>query len=136
MPKLKSIPEAMFRLTKPCTTCPFRKQGGLALRPGRLEGIIESLVHDDWSNFQCHDTVQARTGGRWDDAGRYHASGQEAMCAGAAIYLAKAGRPTVGMRLGAALGYFNIERLRPHWDAIIEPLADVPSGSGSAHSAD
>lgn len=62
----------------------------MELMPGRLEGIIETLVEDDHSTFQCHKTVHnSRTGGSWDDEGNYEATGLESMCAGAMIYLEK-----------------------------------------------
>lgn len=111
----------MFRLKRPCANCPFRKVGAIELRPGRLQGIIDKLVTDDWSHFQCHDTVHGTLGGTWSAQGRYRASGQEAMCAGAAIYLEKARQPTVGMRLGRALGFYDPNVLKEHWPDIIEP---------------
>lgn len=37
------------------------------------------------------------------------------------IYLEKLGRPTVGMRVGRALGMYSANDLAPHFDAVIEP---------------
>ena len=88
-----------LRLTKPCENCPFRREGAIELREGRVEGIVEGLLADDRSTFHCHKTVHSKGGGRWDAKGRYKASGKEAMCAGAAAVLMKRGRPTVAMRL-------------------------------------
>lgn len=43
-------------LTKPCSNCPFRKQGFVALVPGRINGIKQTLS-SDFSFFKCHKTV-------------------------------------------------------------------------------
>lgn len=116
---------AMFRLKRPCENCPFLKEGAIELRPGRLQGIIDGLVNDDMSNFQCHKTVHhPKTGGSWSEEGGYKASGKECMCAGAMIYLEKAGRPTVAMRLGSAVGLYDRRELEPAFDEVIDPPED------------
>jgi hypothetical protein len=123
---MKEKLEAYFALKKPCENCPFRKQGAIDLRPGRLEGIIESLLKDDWETFQCHKTVHnPRTGGEWvDDDGehRYIPSGREAMCAGAIIYLEKVRSPSVPMRLGHITGLYRPEEYMKSADCVIDPI--------------
>lgn len=112
----------LFKLRQPCANCPFLKRGAITLAPGRLDGIVDMLLTDDYSGFHCHKTVHsARTGGDWNDDGSYVASGAESMCAGAMIYLEKAGRPTVGMRLGRVLGVYAPDELEPHFDKVIDP---------------
>lgn len=114
--------EKHYRLKGPCENCPFLKDGAIPLAPGRLEGIVEGLLTDDHSTFPCHKTTTAKsTGGTWTDEGEYKASGREAMCAGAMIYLEKAGRPTVGMRIGRVLRKYDPARLQEHYDKIVEP---------------
>ena len=122
----KPLPEAMFRLARPCSDCPFRKDGAIGLAPGRLDGIVQGLQDDDWSTFHCHQTAYSpTTGGAWDDEeGKYQSSGQEGMCAGAIIYLEKACQPTVGMRLGRLLGVYDPTKLLPYYDQVIEPLPE------------
>lgn len=93
-----------LRLKRPCSNCPFLKDDAIELMDGRMEGIIDSLMTDDHSTFMCHKTVHSKRGGEWTDEGEYTPSGHEAMCAGAAAYLMKHGRPTVGMRLGFISG--------------------------------
>jgi hypothetical protein len=94
------------------------------LQPGRLAGIIQVLVEDDQSTFQCHKSVHnARTGGDWDVDGEYVASGRESMCAGAMVYLEKIGRPTVGMRIGQKFGMYDPKLLSQHFDKVIDPSA-------------
>ena len=92
-----------LRLKKPCANCPFRKEGAIELVPGRLEGIINDIVENDMTTFHCHKTVHSKSGGEWDEEGNYAPSGQESMCAGAAAYLMKIGRPTVAMRIALSL---------------------------------
>lgn len=100
------------KLKKLCSNCPFRKDGkAIALSPGRLEGIIQDLVDDDWSSFYCHKTVYCSNGGEHDDEGNYHPSGEESMCAGAMGYLHKIGRPSVGMRLALAMKDISVDDL-------------------------
>jgi hypothetical protein len=120
-PDTKSVMERHFALKAPCENCPFRVQGAIELEPGRLEGIIKGLVEDDQSTFHCHKTVHSNaTGGDWDDYGNYVASGKEAMCAGAMMYLEKLGRPTVGMRIGRILGSYDPSKLEKHHDHVID----------------
>lgn len=118
-------PKALFALKKPCANCPFLKQGGIELRAGRLQGIIDNLIEDDHSTFQCHKTVHSKRGGEWDGEGVYQASGKESMCAGALIYLEKARRPTVAMRIGRALGIYDPAVFESHLGSVIEPDGNV-----------
>ncbi|RMN23973.1 hypothetical protein ALQ64_00219 [Pseudomonas cannabina] len=93
-----------FRLKRPCKNCPFLQKGAIELAPGRLDGIIAGLIEDDHSTFQCHVTVHSSRGGEWTEDGSYKPSGHESMCAGAAGYLMKHKRPTVGMRIAFVTG--------------------------------
>lgn len=92
-----------LRIKKPCSNCPFLKEGAIKLRPGRLEDIIDGLIKNDQSTFPCHKTTHSVRGGDWTDEGKYEPSGHEAMCAGAAAYLLKQHRPTVAMRVAFAM---------------------------------
>lgn len=93
-----------LRLKRPCANCPFLPKGAIELASGRLEEIISELLEDDHKTFPCHKTVHSAGGGEWDDDGNYMPSGHEAMCAGAAAFLMKHHRPTVGMRYAFATG--------------------------------
>ena len=48
-----------YRLKTPCSKCPFRKDSPIELRPGRLEGIVETLLKDQTSTFTCHNTFSS-----------------------------------------------------------------------------
>lgn len=114
-----------YRLKRPCANCPFLRTGAIELAPGRLEGVVNGLIEDDRSTFQCHKTVHSPKGGEFDDDGKYHASGNEAMCYGAASYLMKIGRPTIGMRLGIITGYVPRSFWDDHAGLIIDPLSQT-----------
>lgn len=109
-----------LRLKKPCDNCPFLVEGAIELAPGRLDGIIEALLADDRTTFQCHKTVHSSRGGRWDDGGNCAPSAHEAMCAGAAALLMKRGRPTVGMRIAFGTGAATPDQ----WDALAHLVID------------
>ena len=96
-----------LNMTAPCANCPFRKVGAIALRPGRLDGIIADLQADDYANFACHKTVRRPT--------------EESMCIGSAVYAWKARRPSVGVRLAIATGLLDPATLEAHAAAIIDP---------------
>lgn len=107
---------------KPCNNCPFLKVGGIELRQGRLSQIIAKLIADDFLVFHCHKSVHnERTGGSFDEEGNYTVSHKEAMCAGAAIYLEKVCRPTVGMRYARMLGIYDPALSQQHHTLVIEP---------------
>jgi hypothetical protein len=93
-----------FRLKKPCADCPFLKVGAIDLAPGRLEGIKQRLLSNDQEGFPCHSIALSSAGGFVDDDGEYHASKDDAMCAGAAAFLLKKGTSTVAMRIAFAVG--------------------------------
>lgn len=122
----------MFALKKPCANCPFRKDHPIRLSPGRLESIIQDITENDMVTFRCHKTVCSKTGGDWDDEGNYHPSGRESMCAGAAAYLMKVGRPNVAMRVGFVTGIIRPEDWDDAKEMIIDPqrhVSDCPARS-------
>ncbi len=109
-----------LRLKWPCSNCPFRLKGAIDLEPGRLDGIVEDLIKDDMSTFQCHKIVHSTKGGEWDEDGKYVPSGEEAMCAGAAALLMKRGRPTVGMRIAFVTGAATPDQ----WDGVFNEIIE------------
>lgn len=57
-----------------CSNCPFRKEGAIELRPGRVEGIIAHLLGRDYNVFPCHKTTHG-------------AAKEESACMGALAYM-------------------------------------------------
>lgn len=114
--------QRFYAMTKPCANCPFLKSGAIELRPGRLKGIVASLLSNDFESFLCHKTVHCSKGGEWDEeAGKYQDRGSEMACAGATLYLLKQGRPSVGMRLAMAFGVLKAEDMvQKHGDIVVD----------------
>lgn len=122
---MDNVIEQFFRLKRPCSNCPFRKEGAIELEVGRLEEIIKDLLSDDKKAFLCHKVVHSCSGGEWDEDGTYHPSQKDAGCAGAHGYLFKVGRPTVGMRLAFVTG----DSTPLDWEAIADEIIDIHPSS-------
>ena len=74
---------------RPCSNCPFRKDGaGVELHPGRLDQIVADLLADDRQTFVCHKTLET----------------ERLTCAGAVAVMQKLGRLPVIARLGLVYG--------------------------------
>lgn len=93
--------------TAPCGNCPFKVHGAIELREGRLESIARELLVDDWQNFNCHKRLLPRT--------------DRTTCAGAMVFLHKAGRPNLPMRLANLAGELDFGELQKHAAAIVDP---------------
>ncbi len=91
---------------RPCSNCPFRKDGaGIALEPGRIEGIVEDLKADDHQTFVCHKTLN-----------------RDLMtCAGAVGVMHKIGRLPVIARLGIAMGIISREDIAASAEMVVDP---------------
>lgn len=118
-----------LNLKKPCSNCPFLREGAIELEPGRLDGIIEDLTENDHINFQCHKTVHSKQGGEWleDENGEqvYEPSGNESMCIGSAIYMLKIGRPSICMRIAIMTKMVSLKELQAQNDKIINPPSEL-----------
>jgi hypothetical protein len=86
-------------VARPCANCPFRREGGIRLRPGRIREILGVVTPDrgPGGTFPCHKTVN-------HDA-RDHAT--ELECAGALIFAYKQGTSTQMMRISERLGLMD-----------------------------
>ena len=95
----------MFKLKRPCKTCPFRRDTGhcFAFSRKRLEGIAAQDA------FQCHNTVD------YDamEEGRDHAGDNPQQCAGLMALLHREGRPNTIMQVASRLGYLDLGALEP-----------------------
>jgi hypothetical protein len=90
---------------RPCSNCPFRKDGaGVQLEPGRIQGIVSTLLKDDQQTFVCHKTL---------DTGRM-------TCAGAIGLMSKLGRLPVIARLGLAVGVITPKDIEASSRMVIE----------------
>lgn len=93
---------------RPCSNCPFRKDGaGIELRAGRLEGIVANLLASDQRTFVCHKTLHK----------------ERMTCAGAVGVMAKLNRLPVIARLGLAVGVITAEDVAASAEMVIDPHA-------------
>ncbi|KAF0254034.1 hypothetical protein [Pseudomonas putida] len=118
---------AYFRLKTPCSKCPFRKNSPIELRPGRLEGIVADLLANDGNTFTCHNTLSTSRDGDCDlddegDQRPIDYRNGEKMCAGAAAYLMKVERPSIGMRYAMSSGSIGFDQWDQAVDTVIDPL--------------
>ena len=121
--------QSFFRLKRPCANCPFRKVGGIDLRGGRLDAIIAGLIKDDSQSFLCHKTLNTEASEADDDfvddaeiqVDKRRINEAEKMCAGAAAYLLKAGRPTIGMRYAMMAGSVDPDHWSDSESLVIDP---------------
>lgn len=116
-----------YALKAPCENCPFLKDKSKAigLAPGRVNGIIASLLDESATGFSCHKTVyHPKTGGKWveteDGDERYQQSGKEQQCAGALAVLEKLNRPTQLMRIMERMGQYSRDQYVPLFDLVID----------------
>lgn len=115
-----------YALKKPCANCPFLKEGGIELSPGRLQGIVDDLVSGEATSFLCHKTTHHPTAGGEcveDEDGneRYLASGLEQQCAGSLILLEKMGHQTQLMQIMQRMGVYDPDQLQHCHDVVIDP---------------
>lgn len=108
-----------YALKRPCKNCPFLKVGAIELKPGRLETIIENLIEDDQAAFLCHKLLD-RTDDDDENRTSSNIASTEKACAGAAAYLTKAGRPSLGMRFAEKTGSIGPD----HWQDAVEAVID------------
>lgn len=112
-----------YALNKPCANCPFLKDQNKAieLQPGRVEGIIESLLDGSASSFACHKTTHS---GEWvetdDGEEEYQSSGKEQQCAGSLAVLEKIGYRTQLMQVMGRVGAYDAEKYIPLFDLVID----------------
>lgn len=111
----------MFKLKRPCATCPFRKgQGELfGLHGRRLTEIFEAVA------FQCHKTINHDADDRDGRAGDH-----PQQCAGLMSLLAREDRPNTIMQIGERLGHFDPAAL-DHSD-VYASIADAYEAHGAA----
>lgn len=94
-----------FGLRAPCTSCPFRTDLPVSLRPGRAREIHRSIASGQ--QFPCHKTV--------DYSGETPSDLHATACAGALIISEREGHSSQMTRIAERLGMYDREKL--HQDA-------------------
>lgn len=95
-----------YDLTTPCGNCPFRRTGGIRLRPARVDEIAAGLERGD---FPCHKTTIDCEDD--DGCGDREATDKSQHCAGALILLEKMEQPSQMMRICERLGMYDRSKL-------------------------
>lgn len=96
-------------LKSPCPNCPFRKEGAIELREGRLASIIEA-TKDDMKPFLCHKTTHGR-------------QKEPSVCMGACAYHFREGRTAVVTRVALLTGMVKREEIEAVYPVLIESMA-------------
>lgn len=94
---------AMFKLKRPCKTCPFRLGGGsgFQLSPERLDEIFDAPA------FQCHNTVDYDN---FDDPDKQQGEHPQ-QCVGLMVLLHREGRDNQIMQVASRLIGFDAGKL-------------------------
>lgn len=107
-----------YDLKKPCDNCPFRRKGGVRLRPERAEDISQSMLSNQGAPFACHKTTKSVVrNGHCDRA----ITKDSQHCAGALIYADKQGRYNQTSRIMMRIGVYNPDLLdRAAYDDVFD----------------
>lgn len=108
-----------FDLKKPCKQCPFIKGTTMALSPGRMEGIVESL-RSDYNVFPCHKTAQHDEDEEGNSITVPHENEQACMGALAYAYQHHGVTPVLA-RLAISRGETNLKLIAHTIDRLEEP---------------
>jgi hypothetical protein len=112
----------MFKLTKPCDSCPFRKVDGIRLTPERAREIAGLFTDSQGGTFPCHKTVDYDIEDDTDDARQMRAP--EQLCAGGLIFAEKQGSVNQLMRIMERVGGYDPSALRGH-DEVFDSLSEM-----------
>jgi hypothetical protein len=98
-----------YSMTKPCSSCPFLKEGGVPLRKSRIREIGGTMLSGQGGTFPCHKTVEYRDE---ETEERYHFPESMSHCAGALIFAEKCNRSgTQMMRIAERIGLYDRRKL-------------------------
>lgn len=111
----------MFKLTRPCPSCPFRKGVPFRFDQRRLDGIVAGPA------FQCHSTIDYD---QWDDV-RGRQGDHPQQCAGLMSLLWRENLPNEIMRFALATGHLHPGKLE-HVQ-VYDSLADAYAASGCVY---
>lgn len=117
-----------FKLTSPCTECPFLKAKPIHLQRGRRWEIYQDVAYGDMT-FTCHKTIYRPNGGRFPENTHSH-------CAGLLIMLQRAGRLTDNylLRIAAWLELFDFQKL--NLDAPTFTIEELATDEGTTDDRD
>lgn len=106
-----------YDLTVPCDNCPFRRVGGIRLRPGRVEEVAAYATDRQGAMFACHKTARQRDEEASEDDTRVH-NAKSQHCAGALIFAFKQGTMNQAARMAERIGFFDRDDLMKNQQAV------------------
>jgi hypothetical protein len=109
-----------FKLNQLCADCPFRKDDkAIKLEPGRIKGIIDSLVTQEVLTFHCHKTVYGNSC-NFDEEGEYTPK-DVSHCPGAIAVMKKLGKDTVAVQIAERLNVIPQNHYNKAMEQSIDP---------------
>lgn len=97
-----------FSMTTPCATCPFRKEGGIPLTPGRVREIASMMLNSQGGMFPCHKTVDYDDEPEDHEENGFRVPGKDELhCAGALIWAENHNNCTQMMRINERFGSYD-----------------------------
>lgn len=99
-----------YDLMKPCSNCPFLKEGGVRLTEDRAAEIAAAMLDSQGSTFACHKTTIDAPDDE-DGSGLMAATPKSKHCAGALIFAEKNGKANQMMRIAERLRMYDAGKL-------------------------
>ena len=111
----------VFGMTTPCDNCPFLREGGVRLLPGRALRVAGDMLRDDGPPFFCHKTL------RYTEE-YVEVTTESQHCAGALLFAVHHGRETPVMRQARRLAW-DPATLRAH-DRVFARVEEMDAAAG------
>ena len=95
-----------FDLLKPCSNCPFLREGGVRLTESRVKEIAGGMLSTQGHTFACHKTTTSS-----EDGLEMRETSNSRHCAGALIFSLVNKNETQMMRIARRLRLFDPNKL-------------------------
>lgn len=109
-----------FDLLRPCSSCPFLKEGGVRLTQARVEEIAGGMLSTQGHTFACHKTTTSSADGM-----EMLETKDSRHCAGALIFAELNANATQMMRIAERLGMYDAEKVMADKDAVESVFSDL-----------
>lgn len=109
-----------FDLLKPCSNCPFLREGGVRLTEARVEEIAGGMLSTQGHTFACHKTTVSA-----EDGSEMQETKNSRHCAGALIFAEKNANATQMMRIAERLGMYDAGKMMADKDAVAMVFDDL-----------
>jgi len=110
----------MFRQMKPCSDCPFLREGGVRHGAAATADYASYFLHPVGATFPCHASVP-KDDPRSDWSGWREG---QTLCAGGLIFAEKLGKRNGIARLGIARGWYDPGKLEQR-EAVCDGLVEL-----------